>query len=183
MSDRTFVTGFGAFGSVTDNPSAKLAESCGRPFQVLEVAYSAADEFLAGLSPDSFDRLLMLGVASGRDRLTPELFARNFIGPAKDVRGYVVEGAIEEGAPLLFESTLWTPDVVSEIVAYDPHTKISMDAGEYLCNYISYRALQRFPDKRVGFLHVPPVEKLPLEVQKVTLGRILGLIEGGASPT
>jgi len=177
MSDRTFVTGFGAFRDIADNPSAKLAGACGRPFQVLEVAYLAVDDFIAGLQAASFDRLLMLGIASGRDRMTPELFARNWIGKSKDMRGFGLEGRIEESAPLLLESTLWTPEIVSEIVAYDPHTRISMSAGDYLCNYISYRALQRFPDKKVGFLHVPSEDKLPLDLQEPSLKKILEIIE------
>jgi len=177
MKDRTFVTGFGAFQDIAVNPSSKLAETCGRPFRNLEVAFQAVDDFVQELSPATFDRLLMLGVASSRDRLTPELFARNMLGPSKDVRGYAREGFIVPEAPLLLESTLWTPQILSEIVAYDPHTKISMDAGEYLCNYISYRALQRFPDKQVGFLHVPSESHLPLAEQSATLERILSVIE------
>ena len=177
MSDRTLVTGFKAFQNVSDNPSAKLAESCGRPFQKLEVAYRAVDDFLGGLDPTSFDRLLMLGVAAGRDRITPELYARNSIGKTKDVRGYAPEGLINPNGEALLEATLWTPDAVSEIVAFDPHTKISMDAGRYLCNYISYCALQKFPEKRIGFLHVPAEDKVSLDIQKTSLNRILDIIE------
>ena len=177
MSDRTFVTGFKAFLNVNDNPSAKLAESCGRPFQTLEVAYRAVDDFLAGIDPSTFDRLLMIGVAAGRDRITPELYARNTIGKSKDVRGYAPEGLIDPNGETLLQSTLWTPEIASEIVAFDPHTKISMDAGRYLCNYISYRALQLFPQKRVGFLHIPIEEKLPLDTQSASLKRILEIIE------
>lgn len=177
MSDRTFVTGFKAFLNVRDNPSAKLAESCGRPFQALEVAYRAVDDFLGGLDPICFDRLLMIGVAKGRDRVTPELYARNSIGKSKDVRGYAPEGVIDPNGDLLLESTLWTPEVISEIVAFDSHTKISMDAGRYLCNYISYRALQKFPEKKVGFLHVPSEDKLSIENQMLSLQKILEIIE------
>jgi len=177
MSSRTFITGFGAFKDVPENPSSKLAETSERPHQVLEVAFCAVDEFLAELSPDTFDRLLMLGVASKRDRLTPELFARNMIGEGPDMRGHSKEGYIQQGAPLLLESTLWTPEVTAEIVAYDPRTKISMDAGDYLCNYLGYRAIQRFPSKRVGFLHVPSQENLPLSDQAESLNRILDILE------
>lgn len=177
--ERTLVTGFGDFGTVTGNPSAVLAKACGRPYDVIEVAYRAADDFLSGLEAGSFDRLLMLGVAAGRDRLALELFARNMIGRARDVRGNAPEGYIEEGAPLLLESTLWTPEIASEIVAYDPRTRMSWDAGTYLCNYLAYRALQRFPGKALGFLHVPGIERMPLDQQQEALRRILEVIEQG----
>jgi pyroglutamyl-peptidase len=181
MSQRTFVTGFKAFGAVVDNPSAKLAQASGRPFQTLEVAYRAVDDFLAGLDASTFDRLLMIGVASGRDRITPELLARNFIGKTLDVRGYAPEGLIDLKGETLLESTLWKAEIVSEVVAFIPHTRLSMDAGHYLCNYISYRALQHFPAKQVGFLHVPAEDKLPIEVQLDTLQRIFAIIERGSS--
>ena len=175
--NRTFVTGFGAFKSIAENPSATLAESSGRPHTVLEVSYQAVDEFISSLCTDSFDRLLMIGVAAKRDRLTPELFARNMIGPDADVRGYAPLGYIEPMAPLLLESTLWTPEVLSEIVIYDPHTKVSMDGGDYLCNYIGYRALAAFPEKRVGFLHIPTPEHLPMQEQQRVLQMMLEIIE------
>ncbi len=177
MNLRTFVTGFGSFGTVTDNPSAKLAAASGRPCQVIEVAYRAVDDFLADLDVDSFDHLLMIGIASGRDRITPELYGRNTIGQSKDNRGYAPIGKIAEDAPLLIESTLWTPDVLSEVVAFDRRTKISMDAGSYLCNFISFKALQRFPTKKVGFLHVPAVEQVSLDEQAESIQRILSIIE------
>lgn len=177
MIERTFITGFGPFGSIIENPSSKLAALARRPHKVLEVAYAAVDDFLSGLDGESFDRLLMLGLASGRDRITPELYARNVIGKSKDVRGKSRPGYIEAGSPLLLESTLWTPEVTSEIVAFDPLTKISMDAGTYLCNYIEYQALRRFPKKLVGFLHVPTEDRVSLDMQAASLGRILDIVE------
>ncbi len=173
---RTLVTGFAPFGLVTDNPSGRLAEGCGRPFQVLEVAYAAADAFIERLDPESFDILLMLGVATQRERVTPELFARNWRGEQPDVRGDASDGPIEEGGPLLVEATLWHADVVASLSA-SPDFFASMDAGTYLCNYLAYRALRRFPEKRVGFLHVPPFERLPRARQAAILAQVLDAVE------
>lgn len=173
---RTFVTGFGPFGTVTDNPSARLAEGSERPFATIEVAYEAADRFVEGLDPERFDALLLLGVATSRERPTPELFARNSRGGTPDVRGVSVSGPIEEDGPLLLESTLWNAHLLADLeVALELRT--SMDAGSYLCNYTYYRALRRFPDKRIGFLHVPPFEKMPQERQATTLCEVLERIE------
>ncbi len=173
---RILVTGFGPFLTMTENPSAILAEGCGRNHAVLEVAYDFADAFLKALDPADFDALLMLGVAQGRDTMTPELFARNWRGATPDVRGKGVPGPIEEGEPLLVESTLWNPHLLAEMeVALG--LKTSMDAGSYLCNYASYRALRRFPDKKVGFLHVPTFDKVPRERQGEMLAEVLADIE------
>lgn len=161
---RIFVTGFGPFGTVTENPSARLAETCGQPFEVLEVAYAAADAFVERLDPNSFDALLMLGVAVGRHEPTPELFARNWRGAVPDVHGIDIPGPIEEGQPLLLEATLWDPHLLAALeVDLGLHT--SLDAGSYLCNYLSYRALRKFPDKKVGFLHIPTFKAMKEERQ------------------
>ena len=61
---RTVVTGFGPFGTVADNPSARLAR--GAEFRILEVAYDAIDDALREIGP--VDRLLLMGVAAGRFR-------------------------------------------------------------------------------------------------------------------
>ncbi len=177
MSEQMFVTGFGAFGHVTDNPSAKLARLCGRSYQVLDVSFEAADAFLDDLGPSKLKWLLLLGVAAGRDHFSLELFARNWIGGAKDIHEQGLEGLIEEGAPLLLESNLWSPELVSQIVMTDPFTKVSMDAGDYLCNYIYYRAMQKLPNVLVGFLHVPTESHIGFDVQQQMLQKILAEIE------
>lgn len=169
---RVFVTGFGPFNEIDENPSAKLAEGCGQPARILPVSYRAVTDFLAGLQPAWFDVLLMLGVATKRDHLTPELFGRNYRGDHADVDGKSLKGEIDASGPLLVPSTLWTPELLSAILL-DDRFRESMDAGEYLCNDIAYRAVRRFPDKRVGFLHVPPVEKMPLGEQAEALQFLL----------
>lgn len=177
MSDRTFITGFKAFGRVGQNPSETLALNSNRPHETLEVSYQAVDDFLAGLDGASFDRLLMLGVAAGRDHLSMELFARNVIGKTPDVRGFAPKGLIDPSAPLLLQSTLWTPERSAFIDVDVPRVRTSLDAGNYLCNYISFRALQRFPDKHVGFLHVPMPDKISLLEQQKDLAQILEFLE------
>src|SRR5213592_2679365 len=97
--DRTLVTGFLAFGEFAINPSALLAEASGRRFELIEVAYAAADEFVARLDPGSFDRLVMLGVAGKSSSMRLEQVARNRIGPRGDVRGFVSAGAVEPDGP------------------------------------------------------------------------------------
>lgn len=175
-SDRTLLTGFGPFLEVTDNPSARVAAALGRPHQILEVSFAAVDTFLIQVDPSSFDRLIMLGVARGRTEITPELFARNQIGHTKDVNGNDRFGPIEEGAPLLLEGTLWTPEIVANTFGHrDLH--VSMNAGNYLCNYAYYRALRTHGQKRVGFLHIPDATAIPLQEQIATIDFLVGLTE------
>ena len=168
----TLITGFGPFLSVTDNPSGRLAAESGLPHRVLEVSFDAVDEFVEGLDPADFETLLMLGVAGRASTMRVELVAHNVIGSTPDVRGHVQgPSAISPMHPAQLAGTLWTgPELLNEGDGWVP----SVDAGDYLCNYIYFRAAQRFPDKPVGFLHVPPYEAMPFEEQRELLDRILG---------
>ena len=75
--------------------------------------------------------------------------------------------------PRQLAATLWhEPELLGE----DPRWVQSVDAGTYLCNYAFFRAVSRFPDKLVGFLHVPPFEKLPREEQTRRLTELLELL-------
>ncbi|MBC8106002.1 MAG: hypothetical protein H7Z14_05385 [Anaerolineae bacterium] len=175
-SDRTLVTGFLAFEGFDVNPSALLAEQCGRRFELIEVSYSAVDAFLDRLDPDSFDRWLMLGVAGKSSRMRLEKFGRNVIGARSDVRGNVSIDEIDPGCPTRIAGTMWqTPTFAIESNTRRP----SDDAGDYLCNYIYYRGLRKFDGvgKQIGFLHVPPLERMSIETQLAELNDILREIE------
>lgn len=175
-SDRTLVTGFLAFEGFDVNPSALLAPRSGRRFELIEVSYAAVDQFIDRLDPASFDIWLIMGVAGNSSRMRLEMFGRNVIGARMDVTGEATAGEIDPAGPAQIAGTLWSsPTFALETEARRP----SDDAGDYLCNYIYYRALRRFDGagKRIGFLHVPPLERMPMERQLAELDEILRQIE------
>ncbi len=166
------MTGFGPFANITENPSWVLARQCGLEAEELEVSFGAVDKFFRELSPAKFDALLMIGVA-GRSRVQRlERFGRNQIGGFPDVTGVVQTGPIDQDAPSKLRSTLWE---TGHLVR--PGTRFSTDAGTYLCNYALFRALQRFPNNRVGFLHVPTFESMQESRQLELLHELLMRIQ------
>ena len=176
MSGGLLVTGFTAFGVFAMNPSALLASSCGRRFELIEVSYAAADAFLDRIrGDDTFDRLLMLGVSAQRRRLEIERCARNEIDAAPDVRGEARgPGPIEPAGPPTLATNLFTGFSA-------PPECFSDDAGCYLCNYVLYRALRLLaPRVRVGFVHVPPLDVMPLDAQQIALARLIDAASSGA---
>lgn len=180
VAGRTLVTGFGPFGTVSRNPSGFLAEQSGREHRLLEVSYRAVREFLARLDPESFDRLLLLGVAAGATKCRVELFARNLIGPTPDVHGEVPgPREIVPNAPRVLGGTLWdgTRLLSPKLIADHPRLVHSFSAGAYLCNYVYFEALLRFREKRVGFLHVPLEDDMPLEEQLAGVKEVIDEIE------
>lgn len=171
-SRRTFVTGFGPFGATADNPSAWLAERCGRPHCVLEVAFAAVDRFLSNLDPAGFDRLVLLGLAAGEadPRLRLETRAVNRIGSAADATGVVAgPGPICPFSPPQLGGGLFAGRLVPETDRW----RLSWDAGDYLCNYAYFQALRAFPERQIGFVHVPPAVGAAREQQLQALMELL----------
>ncbi|CAN5470116.1 pyroglutamyl-peptidase I [soil metagenome] len=175
---KLLVTGFGSFGTVTENPSAVLARACGRESRILEVSYAEVSRFLNSQEALFAPAFLFMGVATNRTKITPELFARNHRGDKKDVRGEALFGLIEEHGPLLVPATIWKSE---DLADWSEHLPVhpSLDAGNYLCNDLAYRALRKFPEKPIGFLHVPPFDALDLATQSSVLQRILARLEAG----
>lgn len=179
MSERTLVTGFGPFGTIEENPSALLAEGCGRPFKILEVCFESASAWLDELHGDMFDRLLMIGVNGKATHMHVEMFAHNRIGNTPDVHGTMRPGFIRQDGAAILGATLWDGTALQgpEPLLGSRHLRMNFSAGEFLCNFLSYEALLRFPDKRVGFLHVPTFQTLEADDQGHILAAILAEIE------
>jgi pyroglutamyl-peptidase len=147
------VTGFGPFGSVVENPSARLAEALGEPFVILPVTYAAVDAWLE--SEPEFGALLSLGVAVGSEFPRQEVVAHNRLGPVPDAEGVA--------GPVVIDPRL--PPQISSPVGPLMGIEFSAHAGDYLCNYLFFRAAARFPNRPVTFVHVAPFEKCAFETQ------------------
>jgi pyrrolidone-carboxylate peptidase len=165
---KLLVTGFGPFGNIAENPSSELAQTCGYDFRILEVSFRAVDELVESVLPD-YDALLAIGVNAAATKMAVETVARNDIGSTADVLGEVRgPGPIDPRLPQNIAATLWTEELLCETEDWTQSTS----AGNYLCNYLFYRAASCHPLKKVGFLHVPTFETLKIADQE----RILGLI-------
>lgn len=148
-----FVTGYGPFGTVTENPSGLIAARLGSPHQVLDVTFCAADTFLDEFGAMPYDALLMIGVAASAERMRLETVARNRIGHSPDVAGVVMgPGPVNAAAPRQLHASLWSG---FEQWLDSPDFEPSVDAGDYLCNYLAFEAARRYPKRETGFLHVP----------------------------
>ncbi len=159
---RLFVTGFGPFLDVAENPSGLVAARLGMPFEVLDVTFAAVDDFLDRFADMPYDALLMLGVAAGRQSMNLEVVARNRIGKTPDVSACIMgPGPVEASTPRHLHSRLWSG---AEAWA-GPLFEFSVDAGDYLCNYFSFEAARRYPDRQTGFLHLPlPTQDLTVDL-------------------
>jgi pyrrolidone-carboxylate peptidase len=137
---------------------------------VLEVSYAAVDEFLESVGP--FDAWLALGLANKSKTMLYETVGRNYVGGVADVRGVVAgPGVIDPIGPPAIAASLWHGSRL-EFEGVEP----SVNAGDYLCNYLLYRALRRFPEWRIGFLHLPPFSIEPHERQASLLQSVFDAV-------
>lgn len=164
MTD-VLVTGFEPFGAHDVNPSQLLAEQLGGV--VLPVSYARAAEALrAALREREPELVLCFGLAETRTAISVERFAHN-LDEASTADNDAAPGSgaeIEPAGPLAVRSTLPVDEIVVSLRERGLPAEVSRDAGGYLCNHVFYVLLRTLDaGSRGGFVHVPPLDVLPLE--------------------
>jgi pyroglutamyl-peptidase len=179
---KVLVAGFGPFGEVMDNPSARLALALdgaivngvciiGREMPVsyqrsVQRCVEWAAEFDVGV-------VIGVGVAVSRERVTVE---RTGAHP-QDILQADVDGGVTvkspQHAPSQVRATLDTEQLALHLDAV-----VGDDAGRYVCNAWLYQAVQQI-DVPVGFLHIPP-KGLDSERLRFAIGEMWG--EKGLQP-
>ena len=153
---------------------------------IFPVAYGDVDrelaERLAQVQPHA---LLMFGLAGRSKHVRIETRARNVVStrwPAAD-GSYASAGLIKANHDALrfgvHTGQLWRAAKATGVDA-----RLSFNAGNYLCNYLSWRgieATQRHGGPRVAaFVHVPPVRLSAVHRRKGTRGITLDhLVDAG----
>ena len=173
---RILITGFGPFPGASFNPTGPLVArllrlrrpafgDVERSGHIFPVTYKAVDrelpELLAQRRPHA---LLMFGLASSTPYVRIETRARNAVTtlwPDAD-HARIRKGSISDGA---------------DAMMFGPHTaklfraargtgldaRVSRDAGSYLCNYLSWRAIEATcvdsGPRLAAFVHVPPLAR------------------------
>ena len=167
------ITGFRPFPGAPANPTAALATQLARAGRrrgitcvahVFATTYAAVDRELPGLiAKHRPDAILMLGLAARRRHVSIELFARNRMSAGfPDASGVVPpRAAIAAGAVAATRGRAEFSRLVAAARATRVTTRLSRDAGNYLCNYVYWRALEAAAapggPRRAVFVHVPRV--------------------------
>jgi pyroglutamyl-peptidase len=194
---RTLLAGFGPFGNTINNPSARIVEHFARSgapgheltARVLPVSFSrASDEIRALLSTARFDAAVLLGVAGKEACLRLERFARRRAAGRADVDGTMPgETELAPGAPDTCSASVPLEALWSKLTDAGLPTRLSDDAGDYVCNHTYHSALVTLTENRLLtrclFVHVPadevtyaePVDSptLPLQRQIEAVSLIL----------
>ena len=170
------ITGFGRFPGAPFNPSGPLARAVAkrkrpalaqvqRVVHVFETSYVAVDRDLPKLiARHKPDIVLMFGLAARTPHLRIETRARNAMSDLfPDVSGYRPDQrAIAPGKPALRGRAPFRR-LLGAARATGMRSRLSRDAGRYLCNYVYWRALEasRSGTPLAQFIHIPPVGRGP----------------------
>lgn len=178
---RVLITGFEPFDGLSHNPSqavlAKLPDQIGDGHittAVLPVDTESIEATLQGLFQDTFDMVLMTGLAKDRPTLTVEQYAFNhraFEHP--DNKGHVVKnGAVTPSGPARIGVRLNAQAIVDAWQSDGFPAETSESPGRFLCNQTLYLALHLLPKTtQVGFIHLPPDEHLAGDHAPLSLDR------------
>lgn len=159
------ITGFEPFGKNEVNPTQLLAEELGGV--VLPVSYArAADELREAIRERDPSVVLCFGLADNRQTISVERFAHN-MDEASTTDNDESPGSgkeIDPAGPLAYRSTLPVDDIVAALQTEDIPAEVSRDAGGFLCNHVFYVLMASLGRNQIGgFVHVPPLDVLPLE--------------------
>jgi pyroglutamyl-peptidase len=173
---RICITGFGPFPGAPFNPTEALVARLlrlRRPAlgevelsgHIFPVTYKAVDrelpELLAKHRPHA---LLMFGLASRTPHVRVETRARNAVTtlwPDAD-HARIRKGSITGGADAMMFGP-HTAKLFRAARATGIDARASRDAGSYLCNYLSWRAIEATTGdggpRLAAFVHVPPLAR------------------------
>ncbi|MCO4760326.1 MAG: pyroglutamyl-peptidase I [Myxococcales bacterium] len=186
---RAWLTGFGPFPGVPDNPSAAVVRALtGSPEgrwagrgTILPVRFAGTAERLRPIYAAGEPRVVIhLGVAGRRRLICVERGARNRVDPSlPDAVGQLAtQSRCSDAQPAA--SRLHTQLPVHHLVAGLRRAgfgaRVSEDAGTYVCNYSYYHALaeQRRGAAEALFVHIPPIGATDAQTgQSWTLERLV----------
>jgi pyroglutamyl-peptidase len=169
---RVLITGFGPFPGAPFNPSAALVKALVRRRRpaldgidigahVFATSYAVVDRDLAKLLAQQPDVVLLFGVAGRRRHFCIETRAQNAVTllfPDAD-RKKPRDSIIAPGAPVSLQGHAPFMRLLAAARGCFP-SRLSRDAGRYLCNYVYWQALQRTENGHlVQFVHIPALHK------------------------
>ena len=187
---KLLITGFEPFGGADVNPSwlavQALPDRVGEyelcKLNIPTVFGTAAEMVLQKAAEFAPDVILSVGVAAGRDAVTPERIAVN-IRDARipDNAGNQPRGAfVVPDGPAAYFATVPVEAMAQAIRdAHIPAT-VSNSAGAYVCNDVMYTVLHRYAGThvRAGFIHVPqlPQQGQPAMAQETIVAALQAAI-------
>ena len=192
------VTGFGPFPGAPVNPTGALIAALARKLRsasgpihiathVFPTTYAAVDRDLPRLLARTKPHvLLMFGLATRSRGIRVETRARNRICNGPDAAGITPQTRmIAAGAPPTMPIRAPQAALLRAAKSGALPARLSINAGDYLCNYLYWRALEAVRrgsgPSRAAFIHVPPLDIKTSGGSARTLGNLVVCAEAIAA--
>ncbi len=157
---KVLVTYFGPFNNFKYNPAELIAielnaifkNNSNIDFKKLDVSFESIDRFLNS-KLDDYEYIIELGVATKSDKIRIESKGTNVINGI-DIHtnqkcGTIIENE-EQVIPARFPIF-----IIDKIISLFPtEVVVSDSAGKYLCNYLYFKSLFKYPQHKVLFIHI-----------------------------
>lgn len=174
---KLLLTGFEPFLEFSINPTTEIVHTLNGTElhnyqivgEVLSVDFQkSGSQLMELLKEHDPDAVVSLGLAGGRNCMTPERIAINCNDGPVDNRGHQPNGEkIFPEGPDGYFSKLPIKQMVEKLKEAGYPAKISNTAGAYLCNNVMYHGLHYMAehglDRPAGFIHIPASHALALE--------------------
>ncbi|KAG6623167.1 putative cysteine protease family C15 [Phytophthora cinnamomi] len=191
-----YVTGFGRFGDILENPTTFLAKKLAEhpkvtEAHVLEVAAESCVEELGMMHARAEGRgrpciFLHFGVSAIARTLKLEQVGYNVADfRIPDERGYVAKDeVIHEGEPDEIVTKVPLEELLPTLQAVHPRIALSTDPGRYICNFVYFRSLvwvkrqaaKGHSEHLALFVHVPEFRNVVFEDQVALASKIVDLV-------
>ncbi|MFD0894884.1 pyroglutamyl-peptidase I [Luteolibacter ambystomatis] len=183
------LTGFEPFGGDARNPSQAIAAQLDGAIieghqitsAILACEFGKSRRQLHKLIERHMPSLVVcLGLASGRQAITPERIAIN-LDDARipDNAGrQPVDKPVVRGGPSSYWSTLPVKAITAVLTEHGIPAEVSHTAGTFVCNHVFYSLMHELaatPDVRGGFIHVPAPWNSPLSQDALLEGITLAV--------
>ncbi|MCA9919627.1 MAG: pyroglutamyl-peptidase I [Anaerolineales bacterium] len=164
------VTGFEPFGQSSINPSEQVVQQLATmQFGDFEVATAVLpvhrtrgpEGLRTAVTQTNPDAVVCLGEAGGRAAISIERVAVNLLdyGIADNDGQQVQDEPIEPDGPAAYFTTLPVRQLKEAIQATGIPAELSLSAGAYLCNQVTYELLHFLAQQQLavpaGFVHLP----------------------------
>ncbi|HEY2228836.1 MAG TPA: pyroglutamyl-peptidase I [Xanthobacteraceae bacterium] len=177
MPATILLTGFGPFPGAPFNPTGALVAALARRryrglpgarrvAHVFATSYAAVDRELPALmARERPDVLIMFGLAARSQHIRIETRARNAIGGGvPDASGHSPAARmIAPAAGAALSLRVPAQQLVAAVRQLGIPAALSRDAGDYLCNYLCWRAgaagERNGAPRLIAFVHVPKVQR------------------------
>ena len=165
------LTGFEAFLDHKTNPTIEIVNALKSPNidgMILPVEYEHAAKLVnTHLETHTYDVVILLGLAANRSKISIEHHAINLMdAKSPDNRGLIKRmEKIDHEGPEMTVTRLPFQSIIQIAEREKRLIELSLSAGAYICNDVFYRVRIAHPELKVGFIHVPSEQTMPIASQ------------------